>query len=878
MSKHLFSAVLAVLLSAAGCSDGDADSTSCPKPFVTCADACVDPRVDPAHCGGCDRPCAAGEVCSDGACLLSCPAGTEKCGDRCVDTRVDPGNCGACGNACGEDLVCKEGACACPGGLESCDGECVDTRTDAAHCGGCGEACGENAVCVEGVCACPHGLDACLGGCFDLASDRDHCGACDTACPVDLICRAGACAPTPCGEIGLPGRHAVDAGVPVGAYGVGDVDGDGDPDLVFGPFDTDTALRWIENDGGRMTVRGTVAVPGQLLWGEVKVVDLDGEAPVDLVAATDRAEGGVAVVAILRDAGGVRLEELAWPEGDGRGPVKSPVLGDLDGDGDRDLVVIGYDEPAPRLAENRGDGTFEPLEARFPIPAGVYPSVLEVADVDGDGLEDLVAVGGFRLYSLRNARGFEFVADEALAYPGSGSVLNLADFDGDGDLDALVDGAFLAANDGAGRFSIFPEEPPVLGPTWRSVAGDLDGDGDPDFAQVELGSLSVVRNQTDGLHLDLPRAVGYRVDRLFLEDMDGDDKLDLVMGNPGLPWIDILANPGDGRFPVPFRLFGAGGLPATAVGDVDGGGLDLLLVPGDQRSLYKMTFSNENPAVGMVTVDDVYRGVQLLQLDRDPAPEFVTTRPSSGHVVAFDGWPPVVLEEVEVGASLAGVVAADLDGDGVEELVTLENGVLPGLRVLWGGTFLPSVLLELEGGAVPGEGAAIDLDGDGDDEVLVGTGAGVRRLDFREGRLVELPGFGDFEAAFAAGDLDNDARPDVVVAAVDGPLRVYRGTGEDFEPPIEVPGDGAWQLAIADVDGDGWGDVAAIDHFGDLLLYRGTAGGLVREGRWPGVAAAVGPGGRPALSLVDLDGDLRPDPFLADGYSSVLVKATCLVP
>ena len=89
--------------------DAGPDAPSC----ETCGGAtCVDVTTDPAHCGACNAPCAAGEVCIAGACAANCGM-LDKCGGTCVDLQNDPTNCGTCGNACATGQTCAAGQCTC---------------------------------------------------------------------------------------------------------------------------------------------------------------------------------------------------------------------------------------------------------------------------------------------------------------------------------------------------------------------------------------------------------------------------------------------------------------------------------------------------------------------------------------------------------------------------------------------------------------------------------------------------------------------------------------------------------------------------------------------------------------------------------------------
>ncbi len=212
--------VVAVSWLASGCAEVKPD---CLGAAVVCGGTCAELKSDNLNCGGCGTVCAAGKVCSSGACAVTCAAGEVNCGGSCVDPLTDRIHCGAtatcsgaaAGTACGDGEVCSAGGCGltCQAGLLDCNGKCVDPQTDPNYCGAnsaCagGSACGPSASCYAGLCEplCAAGQVMCNGSCIDPLTDASFCGAsgyctgasAGSVCPAAQTCVAGACTPPPC--------------------------------------------------------------------------------------------------------------------------------------------------------------------------------------------------------------------------------------------------------------------------------------------------------------------------------------------------------------------------------------------------------------------------------------------------------------------------------------------------------------------------------------------------------------------------------------------------------------------------------------------------------------------------------------------------------
>ncbi len=200
--------VVIVIMGAALSNACGGNGTTCSANESTCGGACTDTSHDTLNCGSCGNACAAGQICSQGACVPTCAAGTTTCSGVCVDTQIDPQNCGSCGSACKAGMVCSKGSCAtsCGGGTTLCGSKCADTNVDPGNCGGCGKVCAAAQTCAGGMCksGCPGTQMLCAAGgdaggdgaaavCVDPQTDSHNCGACNNACAQGQVCAAGNC-------------------------------------------------------------------------------------------------------------------------------------------------------------------------------------------------------------------------------------------------------------------------------------------------------------------------------------------------------------------------------------------------------------------------------------------------------------------------------------------------------------------------------------------------------------------------------------------------------------------------------------------------------------------------------------------------------------
>jgi hypothetical protein len=190
--------------------------------------------------------------------------------------------------------------------------------------------------------------------------------------------------------------------------------------------------------------------------------------------------------------------------------VVTAAFSDLDGDGELDLIV-GHVQVAGVIIRNdlsvrlgRGDGTFgdatvyDLAQSAF---AAVHAWSIAVDDLDGDGQRDVIVAGSLSRVLLLRGEGHGLLRDPEEIAGATGDLAVTADLNGDGVPDLITQQGphtiDLRAGNGDGTFGA--PQPLELCELTALTAGDLDGDGAIDLAATCGSDVAILLNRASRL-------------------------------------------------------------------------------------------------------------------------------------------------------------------------------------------------------------------------------------------------------------------------------------------------------------------------------------------------------------------------------------------
>ena len=647
-------------------------------------------------------------------------------------------------------------------------------------------------------------------------------------------------------------------GVDVGSYATqtfGDLDGDGDQDMIAGKNNgkfnffqnTGTATNpvFAEVTGSANPVNGLDAG----YYSTPALVDLDGDGKLDLVSGT------LGDIKFFRNTGTLTAPSFSELTGEsnpfngiGGGNFLGVTLGDIDGDGDADLVLtrLGGDF---RFFENTGTSTSpaftEQLDGANPFDdfniGGFAKSSL--GDVDGDGDLDLFASPGYQTFLILNtgsATSPAFSLQSSENNPLSGlntgnqGAPSIVDLDADGDADVVV-----GQQNGSFRLFKASAAPPSTTPGVILVISASTG------------------SETFGTQITVTAVADFK--------QSTSQTVTLNVSGTGI-------TSGDFTVSSPTITIGANQTRGSVTFTVK----DDLLNEGVETA----TLSLSNPSAGLTLGSNTTQNVIIAEdydVDGAVLPTYTEQTGAANPLNGFDAGSYVV------------PTFGDVDGDGDQDLIAgKNNGTFSFFRNT--GTATNPVFSEVTGDASPVNGldagyystpALVDLDGDGKLDLVSGTLGDVRF--FRNTGTLTSPTFSELSGSsnpfngisggnffgVTLGDVDGDGDFDMVLGRLNGDFRFFENTGSTTSPAFtEKTGSanplngivigGFLKPTFGDIDSDGDLDLFASPGYQtNLILNAGTAStpAFFHQGSLRNPFAGKNTGNQGAPVLVDLDGD-----------------------
>ncbi|HEX4299492.1 MAG TPA: FG-GAP-like repeat-containing protein [Gammaproteobacteria bacterium] len=627
---------------------------------------------------------------------------------------------------------------------------------------------------------------------------------------------------------------------------IADVNGNGIPDVIVANANDDTLSVFIGRGDG--TFRPAVAIPTGKGPVFVTAADMNNDGKLDLLVNNNFDD---TLGVLLNKGNGTFGAMTTTPLGPKliRPYLQMMVVGDFRHDGNLGVITTttATDGSTVIYLAGKGDGGFEPART---FVTGLQTTSLAVADVNGDGLPDLiagsVANATVRVLLGNSNGGFSTGQD----YPASGvstgssaQSMTLADFSGTGKPDIAVvntGGSFmqLIYNDGTGHFHLRNSYSTGATPSDVETA-DLNGDGHLDLVETDSadGTLGVRLGNGDGTFQALQTyKVGANPQRVLLVDVDRDGILDAVTVNAG-----AASSSGDGTVSV---LLGDGLGHFGTAHDFSAGPNPVDIAAGDM---------DHDGKLDLVVANAVANGVSILR------------GKGNGSFMA----PVRYFAETQVN----GLAVGDLEHSGFPDVVTVGSNVAVLRNDGKGG--LKTLALNPNGSSVDlyrAIGVRVtlaDVDHDGQLDMLIADSSNSQLVVLRGNRLgyftrttSQFPTCGN-PRSLALADLNADDNVDVVVSCGgSGALGVMLGNGQggflSTPYPAEIEPRG---VAIGDFDEDGQPDLAVVNGASDNLNVLTEIHGVVASDRAPRAASStltIANGRNPengGFTAIDPDGD-----------------------
>ncbi|WP_299365961.1 T9SS type A sorting domain-containing protein [Winogradskyella sp.] len=552
--------------------------------------------------------------------------------------------------------------------------------------------------------------------------------------------------------------------------------------------------------------------------------------------------------------------------------VTSIAHGDLDNDGDLDMIATGFRTKwFENLDGNNNEISVHEIEISTEIQIGGHVAVY-VVDIDNDADLDIL------IHNLEFVRWFENLDGlgtfgDSITIDNGGSnnslySISIIDFDDDSDLDIVyakknssISSLLWAENDGIGNFTTQTILPSTR---YRSIiVSDMDNDGDLDILGYHWINKEIDLEINDGMGnyttqtIQNSNASDYGQPTINVVDLDNDNDLDLFLTYYSqtdlLIYFRSLKNDGNGEFSV-FQEFETGennesDIRYVKFEDLDGDNdIDLLFTSYENDKLAWFENADGNGTMdNLAIIDDESNGasgVDYFDYNNDGLKDIVLASKQDDEISWYqnlnDGNYSL---DIPITTSINGttvLASGDIDNDGDQDVLSFSynDKKLAWYENLDGfGNFGVQRLIDTDFFHIPKDGLSLgDFDNDGDLDILSAdsfNGTTNTRTWYKN-----LDGLGNFEPvalplpgnvainSMVNADMDNDNDLDVIYSNGGNTIEILKninGTGvfDDTNPiTISINTEVITKLVVEDLNGDGNKDIIAQSAYQIKLYYN----------------------------------------------------------
>ena len=358
----------------------------------------------------------------------------------------------------------------------------------------------------------------------------------------------------------------------VSSIALADANGDGLLDVAVPS--TYNSLEISLGDGkGQFGLSRITSTPGPVYGPNSTVAgDFNGDGRLDLAIAEENFPNGQVSVVLGNGSGGFGSPIISPLLSEAINNGDLMLMGDFNGDGKPDLIVMDDYSTGFQVLLGNGDGSFQP-----PVDTDLKTTItFSIGDVNGDGKTDIVVattVNGQPAVTIYLSNG-DGTFTAGAQYTGQFGGLHIADVNGDGKQDLVFVGnpVLVMLGNGNGTFQKAITGPILTSASSGAVIMDFNGDGKPDIVVGTYDGVAFLEGKGNGTFQN-PVYSNPTIQfccEMMAEDVNGDGKLDLV-NNQYQDVYTMLGN-GNGTFQPPFSY--------TANGQVYSGNI----VAGDFNS------------------------------------------------------------------------------------------------------------------------------------------------------------------------------------------------------------------------------------------------------------------------------------------------------